>query len=164
MRLIKRESKGSLRAGQDLVMVGYAGREGARRIAFAREDELLSWFSRDYISLMQQKDEFEIDETIPWQEYGASEWESVGKGGIFTALWNLSGAYTTGFEVDLYKIPIRQETVEVSSYMYMACAGLNNKFHNDILSSFTELNQQNYNDSIFYFRGFAIFFQVVAEK
>ena len=44
MRLIKRESKGSLRAGQDLVMVGYAGREGARRIAFAREDELLSWF------------------------------------------------------------------------------------------------------------------------
>ena len=113
MRLIKREPKGSLRAGQDLVMAGYAGREGARQIAFTREEELLSWFSRDYISLMQQKDEFEIDETIPWQKYGASEWESVGKGGIFTALWNLSGAYTTGFEVNLYKILIRQETIEV---------------------------------------------------
>ena len=114
MRLIERESKGILKPGQDLVMAGYAGREGSRRIAIAREEELNSWFSRDYIEQMKQNDNFEIDDTvIPWQDYGASEWETVGEGGIFTALWNLSGAYQTGFEVDLYQIPVRQETIEL---------------------------------------------------
>jgi len=114
MRFIERESKGTLKPGQDLVMAGYAGREGSRRIAAAREKELLGWFSKDYVEQMQQEDEFQIDDTrVPWKAYGASEWETVGKGGIFTALWNLSGAYQTGFEVDLHKIPVRQETIEV---------------------------------------------------
>lgn len=114
MRLIERESKGSFRPGQDLVMAGYAGREGARRIAAARQKQLCSWFSRDYIEQIQKKDDFDIsDALVSLQDYGASEWEIVGEGGIFTALWNLSGAYMTGFEVDLYKIPVRQETIEV---------------------------------------------------
>lgn len=37
----------------------------------------------------------------------------MSEGGIFTALWNLSGAYRLGFIVDLYRIPVRQETIEV---------------------------------------------------
>lgn len=114
MRRIEREAKGNLRPGQDLVAVGYAGMEGARRIARARKKELLNWFSRDYIDQILQKETFVISDTsTPWQEYGASEWEEAGEGGIFTALWNLSGAYMLGFEADLYQIPVRQETIEV---------------------------------------------------
>lgn len=114
MRLIQRESRGSMSPGQDLVAVGYAGREGARRISVLREKELLSWFSKEYVELMQQRDEVSIDcSSIPWRMYGAAEWEEVGKGGMFTALWNLSGAYGLGFDLDLYRIPIRQETIEV---------------------------------------------------
>ena len=111
---VQRELKGTMKPGQDLVIAGYAGREGGRRISIFREKELRSRFSRDYIELMQQSDETPIDGScIPWRVYGATEWEEVSEGGIFTALWNLSGAYRVGFIVDLYRIPVRQETIEV---------------------------------------------------
>ena len=114
MRLIEREPKGSLRPGQDLVMAGYAGREGSRRIAEVKKDELQRWFSKEYVELMGQGSTINIDNSsLPWQEYGATEWECAGEGGIFTALWNLSGAYRRGFQVDLYRIPVRQDTIEV---------------------------------------------------
>ena len=113
MRPVERESRGFLRPGQELVMAGYAGQEGSRRIAQARAGELSAWFAGDYIEQMLRDMGIATDDSIPWQEYGASEWEAVGEGGIFTALWNLSGAYRLGFEVDLYRIPIRQETVEL---------------------------------------------------
>lgn len=114
MRLIKREAKGVMKPGQELVAAGYAGMEGARRIALVREKELLGWFSQDYVRQIQEKETFIIgDNLTPWREYGAAEWEEAGEGGIFTALWNLSGAYMLGFEVDLCEIPVGQETIEV---------------------------------------------------
>lgn len=114
MRMVRREPKGSMKPGQDLVAAGYAGREGSRRIGLLREEELLAWFSRDYIEWIQKRDEVPIDGfSVQWREYGATEWEEVGEGGIFTALWNLSGAYRMGFGIDLHKIPVRQETIEV---------------------------------------------------
>lgn len=114
MRPVERERRGILKAGQDLVAAGYAGLEGARRIAKAREAELSAWFSKAYIERIQQGMDRIIDEdSLPWREYGATEWESAGEGGIFTALWNLSGAYKRGFQVDLYRIPVRQDTIEV---------------------------------------------------
>ena len=114
MRLIEREPKGSLRPGQDLVMAGYAGREGSRRIAEVKKDELQRWFSKEYVELMGQGSTINIDNSsLPWQEYGATEWEEVNEGGIFTALWNLSGAYGLGFRVDLHRILVRQETIEL---------------------------------------------------
>ncbi len=48
-----------------------------------------------------------------WEALGATEWEEAGEGGIYTALWNLSGAYGTGFSVDLRKVPVKQGTIEV---------------------------------------------------
>lgn len=114
MRIVERKPKGTMSPGQDIVVAGYAGREGSRRIGFLREKELSVWFSKDYMRQIQEKDEIQIDELkIPWREYGATEWEMVGEGGIYTALWNLSGAYGMGFEVDLHKISVRQETIEV---------------------------------------------------
>lgn len=114
MRQIERESRGIMKPGQDLVVAGYAGLEGSRRIARAREQELLHWFSGEYIRQMQELADVELD-TDPdcWRKLGASEWEEVGEGGIHTALWNLSGAYMTGFEVNLHLIPVKQETIEV---------------------------------------------------
>ncbi len=112
--IAERIPRGSMRPGQDLVAAGYAGREGARQICRARRGQLLSWFSEEYIEEMEQDDIFRTDGgAIPWRQYGATEWEEVGEGGIFTALWNLSGAYRLGFEADLHKIPIKQDTIEV---------------------------------------------------
>lgn len=37
----------------------------------------------------------------------------IGEGGLLTALWNLGKEYGCGYELDLRKIPIRQETIEI---------------------------------------------------
>ena len=44
---------------------------------------------------------------------GVSAMHDVTEGGIFGALWEMAEASGVGLEIDLKKIPIRQETVEV---------------------------------------------------
>lgn len=48
---------------------------------------------------------------------GTSEEESfctrIGEGGILAALWEFAGKIETGFELDMRKLPIKQETVEI---------------------------------------------------
>ena len=100
--------------GQDLVAAGFAGLEGARQIALARRKELTQWFSDRFIMEMQQEQVPAIDSGSPdWKGLGAAEWEEAGEGGIYTALWNISGAYMLGFTVDLLRIPVKQSTIEV---------------------------------------------------
>lgn len=100
--------------GQDLVIAGYPGQAGARRIAIARETELRQWFSDDYIrQLKDNKEVLLFGNLEQWRKLGATEYEPVGEGGVFTALWNLSGAYKVGIEFELLQIPIKQDTVEL---------------------------------------------------
>ena len=115
MRKIERENTGLMRAGQDLAVAGYAGLAGTLALAEARSQELSLFFSDEYMEkiagcrtlILEKRD------AAFWRGLGASEWEPVGEGGILTAIWNLSGAYETGVEFSLRKIPLRQETVEV---------------------------------------------------
>lgn len=114
MRQIERESRGTMKPGQDLVIAGFAGLEGTRQIARAREEELKNWFSKEYIRQIQEIQDVILDpNSDQWKEWGATEWEEAGEGGIHTALWNLSGAYMTGFEIDLHRIPVKQGTIEI---------------------------------------------------
>ena len=47
---------------------------------------------------------------------GASAMHDVSEGGIFGALWELAESAGVGLEIDLKKIPIRQETVEICEF------------------------------------------------
>lgn len=113
MRRIERENTGLMHAGQDLVVAGYAGLAGTAELVKAKKEELSRWFSNEYME--------EIAEDAPlcpaspdfWRLLHATEWEAAGQGGILTAIWNLTGAYETGVEFYLRRVPIRQETVEV---------------------------------------------------
>ena len=111
-----------MRPGQDLVVAGYAGLAGSCRIAVERAGELGQWFPASYIDELQKSDSVMArlcEMRVPtarqsyWAALGASEWEEAGEGGIYTALWNLSGAYMLGFTVDLRKIPVKQGTIEI---------------------------------------------------
>lgn len=114
MRRILRDNTGSMYPGQDLVVAGYAGLEGSRVIAANRRTELLSWFSGSFIEdILKQESVPEVRGLEFWKEFGATECEIAGEGGIFTALWTLSGAYETGIWFSLRKIPIKQATVEI---------------------------------------------------
>lgn len=44
---------------------------------------------------------------------------SMGEGGVLSALWKMAQVSGTGLSVDLRKIPIRQETVEICEYFDM---------------------------------------------
>ncbi len=103
-----------MKPGQDLVVAGFVGLEGVRQIARAREKELCEWFSIEYVRQMQTCSNVVLDQNPEyWKGLGATEWEMAGEGGIYTALWNLSGAYMAGFQIDLYQLPVKQETIEL---------------------------------------------------
>lgn len=128
MRRIERENTGLLKTGQDLVVAGYAGLAGTKVLLEARREELKRWFSEEYLEMAAQREG--VEEILRrngmcspdaetglgmefWKEFGAAECEAAGEGGIYTAVWNLSGAYETGVEFALRRIPVAQETVEV---------------------------------------------------
>ncbi len=113
MRRIERKNRGGFLPGQELVIAGYAGWEGSSRIALLRAGELSRWFSDGFIREQQQA-YTEADRGVcDWEALGASEWEEAGEGGVYTALWTLSGAHGRGFCVDLRRIPVKQGTIEI---------------------------------------------------
>lgn len=114
MRRIERENTGKLKPGQDLVVAGYAGLSGTIQLVQAEYERLRQWFSAEYLDHIRSLDEMLVcREGQFWAGHAATEWEPAGMGGILTSIWNLSGAYRTGVEFSLRKIPVRQETIEI---------------------------------------------------
>lgn len=114
MRRIERENTGTVRPGQDLVVAGYAGLSGTVETVKNKKEELYQWFSRDYVDRILESDDIILEGNLErWKEFGASECEPAGEGGVLKALWDLSGAYMTGIRFSLRKIPVKQETIEI---------------------------------------------------
>lgn len=105
-------------AGQDIILCGYAGLEGMLRILAEREKELGKRFVPVFIKQMKALKEniLGLGAIAAAQEAGAAAIHQIGSGGIFAALWELAEASGIGMEVELSKISVRQETVEVCEY------------------------------------------------
>lgn len=115
MRKIERENTGLLKPGQDLVVAGYAGLAGSALLVKEKDpyERLRVWFSEEWLDQAGEM-ELALDHgEIDWSAVGATDWEMAGEGGILTAIWRLSGAYGTGVEFALRKIPVRQDTIEI---------------------------------------------------
>lgn len=114
MRKIERENTGDMQPGQDLVAAGYVGLSGMFYLLGERQEELKQWFSEDYLNGISALKKYLVDkEPGFWKHMGATEWEQSDLGGILNSIWILSGAYETGIEFTLRKLPIRQETIEI---------------------------------------------------
>lgn len=114
MRRIERENTGYMKAGQDLVIAGYAGYAGTVQAVNIKKEELMIWFTEDYLNRILEHEHTVLNGNLEhWKPFGATECEPAGEGGILTALWNLSGAYMTGIEFSLRQIPVKQETIEI---------------------------------------------------
>ena len=117
IRKTGRKRLGRMAPGEELVVAGYIGETGAAAIARDREEELLAWYTKDYIKELQREDSKAAGLSRgDWEALGATEYEMTGEGGIFTALWTLSGTYQRGVSVDLLSIPIRQKTIELCEH------------------------------------------------
>ncbi len=107
---------GYIKPGQDLILAGSVGLAGARRILEAKKEVLFRHFTPSFLRGLKEE-EYSVKN---WLDQAAAEkgspvtaWEFAGEGGILAALWNLSGIYCTGLDVDLCLFPVRQATIEV---------------------------------------------------
>lgn len=104
--------------GQKLVMTKWAGLEGTAILANDREKELLSRYGK---SFLEGASEFMshisvVQEARIAAEIGVSAMHDITEGGVFGALWEMGEASNVGIEVEMKKIPIRQETVEICEF------------------------------------------------
>ena len=94
------------RACRDIVFVGHAGMDGMLRITEEKEQELKTRFAPVFMKQIK---------SYRQQIFAPKEIEAA-KGGILAALWNLALELNQGLDLDMKKISILQETIEVCEH------------------------------------------------
>lgn len=105
-------------AGLDIVVSKWIGMEGTSIIAREKEAELLKRYPANLIMLArEQADYLSIAaEAAIALKSGVYAMHDIRNGGIFGALWEVSRKLGVGLCIDLKKIPVRQETIEVCEF------------------------------------------------
>lgn len=103
------------KAGDDIVMAGYAGMTGTAVLARVREAELKTRYPAHMIEEARDYNRYAADasEAAVAIKSGIRAMHDISYGGVFAALWELAEGSGTGLEADLKKIPIKQETIEI---------------------------------------------------
>ena len=116
----KEEEKSAFNAipGQEIVMTKWIGISESSRLAQEREEELLTRYPLFFIKSAQNLEQYYsiIPEAATAIKSGVTAMHDVAGGGIFGALWELGERFGVGLQVDIKKIPIKQETVEVCEF------------------------------------------------
>ena len=115
-----------MRPGDDLVVTKWVGLEGTSILARTKEDVLTEHLPREMIETAQAFDQYlsVVEDAKVAMEVGVTAMHDVTEGGIYGALWEMAEASGVGLEIDLKKIPIRQETVEICEYFDINPYGL----------------------------------------
>ena len=111
-------STAGVRPGMDIIATKWVGIEGTVILVREREKELLERYSTTFIDRAKDLDAYicVLSEAAVAARSGVSAMHDVTEGGIFGALWEMAEASGVGLEIDLKKIPIRQETVEICEF------------------------------------------------
>ena len=104
--------------GSDLVMTKSAGLAGAMLLAKYYRENLHERYTYGFIDKAAAKEPqvSVLPEVAVLKELGIRHMHDVAEGGVFGAVWELCERLSAGVELDLKKIPIRQETVEICEY------------------------------------------------
>ncbi len=104
--------------GQEIVMTKWAGLEGTAIIAKAKEEELTSKYTQSFIDGAKKLIDYisVVPEAMVARAASVTSMHDVTEGGIFGALWEIGAASKVGLEVDLKKILLKQETVEICEF------------------------------------------------
>lgn len=112
------EKKKKAEPGQDIVMSKWTALEGTAILAERYQDRLATRYPLHMIETAAAFSEYLSikEEAALAAELLVTAAHDVSGGGIFAALWELAEQAGTGILVDLKKIPVRQETVEVCEF------------------------------------------------
>jgi len=104
--------------GQEIVMTKWAGLEGTAIIASEKEEELRTKYAASFIENAKEFINYisVVPEAVVARAVGVTSMHDVTEGGIFGALWEIGAASKVGLEVDLKKILLKQETVEICEF------------------------------------------------
>ena len=107
-----------LKPGQELIVTKQIALAGTAALAFSFEEELSKRFP---VSIIDRAKEFEKLMSVAAEAQAASRFgpcamHDLSQGGIFTALWEMAERAGVGLEVDLKRIPVKQETIELCEY------------------------------------------------
>jgi hydrogenase maturation factor len=106
------------RPGMDIIVSKWIGIEGTVIVSRQYEETLADHFSMPFVMQAQQL----ADYLSVQQEAGiavgtgVSAMHDLSEGGVLGALWEMAECSGIGLEIDLKKVPIRQETVELCEY------------------------------------------------
>ena len=103
---------------QDIGVTKWIGLEATTILAKEREEELRKRFPAGIVDTAIGFDQYlsVVPESRIAMEHGVTAMHDITEGGVFGALWEMASGAGVGLEVDLKKIPIRQETVEICQY------------------------------------------------
>ena len=106
-------------SGAELLMCGYAGLEGTLRILSESRADLSTRFTDTFLD---EAERLEDELVTPGQVLrvfaadGNAAVRQIGSGGILAALWELCEQEQAGFEIDMHRIALKQETVEICEF------------------------------------------------
>lgn len=111
-------STAGAKAGMDILLTKWAGIEGTSILAKEKQEELRSRFSEDFIVRAQKFDQMlsVLPEAAVAVKSGVGAMHDVTEGGVFGALWEMAEGSGVGLEIELKKIPLKQETVEICEF------------------------------------------------
>lgn len=107
--------------GQDIVLLKWIGLEGTFRAMHEKEADLKNRFVHTFLNQIKQMESqiFSENEIELARQHGASAMHQITEGGILAALWEMAEASEVGLEVELKKMSIPQETVEVCEFCHL---------------------------------------------
>ena len=105
-------------AGSELVMTKTAGLAGAVLLAREYREALHERYTYAFIDKAgaHRSELSAAGEAKLLQRLGVTQMHDIAEGGVFGAVWEFAERLQAGVEIDLKKIPILQETVEISEY------------------------------------------------
>lgn len=109
----------NIRPGQDVVVSKWIGLEGTSILAKEKEALLRSRFPAGLIEEAKGFDRYLsiIPEAASAVKSGVCAMHDITEGGIFGALWEVAEAAGVGLSIDIKKIPVKQETIEICNFL-----------------------------------------------
>ena len=121
-----RVSRGLPAAGQAVVMTKWMGLEGTAVLAQEKEAELLERYPFSITTAAKGFEKYLpiLPEAATALKSGATAIHDMRNGGVFGGLYELAGRLGVGLSIDLKKIPVKQETIEICEFFDLNPYGL----------------------------------------
>lgn len=102
----------------DIVMTKWIGLEGTMILAREKEKDLLTRYPLSLIKAAQGFEKYLpiLPEAATALKSGVCTMHDLRNGGVFGGLWELSRSMGVGLSIDLKKIPVKQETIEICEF------------------------------------------------